>query len=162
MADSPLGRFFCALPLVDRRETLFAYASRVPRRGVAPCEDLRMMQRHRNNVARRYEAGLEAGIEKRGLLQEEKFMAERAHAMEVRREQCALFIEPVVLAWLYRPPSGPMVRRLAFAATALIGEGAVNRMGSGDDEADAATGSGFQDAAERLQTEPGTDGARAM
>ena len=146
MADSPLGRFFCALPLVDRRETLFAYnelASRVPRRGVAPCEDVRMMQRHRNDVARRYEAGLEAGIEKTGWLQEEKFMAERAHAMEVRREQCALFIQPVVLAWLYRPPSGPMVRRLAFAATALIGEGAVNRMGSGDDEADAASGSAY-------------------
>ena len=111
------------MPIVDRRETRYFYnelASRIPRRGVPPSEDVRSIRRFRHGVARRHAAGLAVGV-KPSRACGEAFMAERAHALDVRRDECARFLQTAALDWLYRPPNGPMVRRLAREAVALMG-----------------------------------------
>ena len=176
----PLQRFFRTLPWVDPHKTRRAYnelQARLPRRGVAPCDDVRKLQRERKNLRRLFAAGVESGRVEAPVqsIHEVRFLAERAYAEMVRRYECARFIQTavlrwlwrrdtharivqaVVLEWLYRPPNGPMVRRSAREATTLFGA-AVDY----DAPSSKHVETGLQDAAERLPSESGADGAGAV
>jgi hypothetical protein len=124
--DDPLTRFFRSLPLVDRRETRQGWdqlAARLPRRGVAPCEHVRWLQRHERTMQRLKEAAVESGQvpqETRPCPLRERYTTQRAQVRATRADECARFLQRAVLVWLYRP-DGPMVRRSQREVSALFG-----------------------------------------
>jgi hypothetical protein len=124
--DEPsLQRFFRTLPIPDRCEAHRAYNelnARLPRRGVALPEHVRTSHQKQRRLERQmHEVGLGLGL----VMHDPKharYMAYRATADAARRHQCACFVQAAVLAWLYRPPNGPMVRRMEREVAALVGE----------------------------------------
>jgi hypothetical protein len=126
--DDPLAHFFRTLPLADRRETRHGYdqlAARLPRRGVALCEYVKLMRCHERTLQRLNDAAVASGQVPREVRPHalvERYIAQRAHVYATRRDECAWFLQRAVVQWLYRP-DGPMAGRLAREMSSLFGDG---------------------------------------
>ena len=111
MPPDTLKRFFASIPIVDRRMAKAQYdelAARLPRRGVVH-KDVAALHATR----RRFERVL-AHREVRDLDPEQRnFLCMLTAAQARRMAECAHLIQVHALRWLYRPPNGPMVVRMA-------------------------------------------------
>jgi hypothetical protein len=91
----------------------------------------------------------------------ERYTTQRAQVRATRADECARFLQRAVLAWLYRPPDGPMVRRSQREVSALFADEGVEGCAGGgvglsDTEHEGAS-CGVHRAAECVSVVTGTD-----
>ena len=115
--SSPVLRaFFKGPPIHDRRETaeiLSVLFARLPKRGTGTAAPLRTRVSGREaRIATVVELGARMANATLDERDDEwhKWLCDREHALDRRREECALFIQHHALIWLYRP-QGAMMKK---------------------------------------------------